>query len=188
MLLPRLRYTSAELAATGLLSQVKQTGSPIHVRLKMDRNDLSQAWLPTKAGMIRIATSPRDTTILTKLTLDEWILYWEEQVTRNDLAKGTTEQSDADTLLRRLETTATASKELEAEIAAIGTRPPKTKLTRDLDKNRAEELKSLQEQEQAFSRARSPVAAPIARAPIETDEASAADAVMDAYHAQLATA
>jgi len=188
MLLPRLRYTSAELAATGLLSQVKQTGSPIHVRLKMDRNDLSQAWLPTKAGMIRIATSARDTTILAKLTLDEWILYLEEQVTRSDLAKGATEQSDADTLLRRMEITATASKELEAETAAIGKRPSKAKLTRDLDKNRADELKSLQEQERSFSNARSAVAAPVVDAPREADETSAADAVMDAYHAQLETA
>ena len=188
MLLPRLRYTSADLAATGLLSQVKQSGTPIHVRLKMDRNDLSQAWLPTKAGMIRVATSARDTTILTKLTLDEWILYLEEQVTRKDLTVGATEQSDADTLLRRLETTATASKELGAEIAALGKRPSKAKLTRDLDKNRADELKSLQDQEEAFSEARLPAASPIDHTPIEADEVSAADAVMDAYHAQLETA
>lgn len=185
MLLARLRYTSAELAATGLLSQVKQTGSPIHVRLKMDRNDLSQAWLPTKAGMIRVAPSLRDKTILTKLTLDEWILYLEDQVIRSDLAAGAREQADTDILMRRLATTATATNEAKAELQALPKPPSKRSLISNLDKTRDAELKFLEDQENAALALTRQAPTPLPDARVEEQEdPSAADAAMDAYHAQ----
>lgn len=187
-LLPRLRYVSAELAATGLLSQVKQTGSPIHIRMKMDRTDLSQAWIPTKSGMVRVTTSARDKTILTKLTLDEWILYLEEETTRKDLNKGAGEQADADVVLRHMETTATATREANAELGALEKRPSKEMLRGNLDANRKEELRLLQEQEDILCKAHPPLTAQPPESPSETEEQTAADSVMDAYHAQLETA
>ena len=184
MLLPRLRYTSPELVATGLLSQVKQTGSPLHVHVKMDQSDLSQAWLPTKAGLIRVATSPRDKTILTKLTLTEWISYWEEFIIRSDLAKGEKDQFDTDTVLRRLAVTAMAESDADAEIEARGKRPSKAELVRNLDKNRSEELAFLKAQELAYSKAERPVAQKDDHVDSNQTEETAADAAMDAFFTQ----
>lgn len=183
MLLPRLRYTSPELVATGLLSQVKQTGTPLHVRMKMDRNDLSQAWLPTKNGLIRITTSSRDKTILNKMTLQDWILFLEEKVLLSDLAKGKADQEGANTVLRRKTVTARATSEADAEIEARGKRPSKAATIRDLDKNREGELEFLRAQELAFSEAKAPVSQAGVHAESHPIEITAADAAMDAFFA-----
>ena len=187
-LLARLRYTSPELAATGLLSQVKQTGTPIHVRLKMDRSNLSEAWLPTKGGMIRVTTSPRDKTILTKLTLDEWILYLEDEVIRTDLAAGAKEQADAETVMRRLDIAAKATAEANAELEKLPKPPSKKDLVSNLERNRAEELAYLQAQDDSQLPSND---SPQALAPgmhTEDEEPSAAEAAMNAYHAQAEAA
>lgn len=184
MLLPYLRYTSPELVATGLLSQVKQTGSPLHVRIKMDQSDLSQAWLPTKNGLIRIATSQRNKTIRTKLTLPEWISFWEEKILRSDLAKGKEEQERVNTVLRRMAVTTKAAAEVEEEVAAQGKRPSKKDAIRNLDKNREDELALLRAQELSSLERPKEVTESAVDVNSLPCEPSAADDVMDAFYAR----
>ncbi|MDR7298655.1 hypothetical protein J2X16_004018 [Pelomonas aquatica] len=181
--LPRLRYTSAELVATGLLDKVKQTGKVIHTRMKMSHEDLSEAWLPTKAGMIRVATSARDATILSKLTLEEWVLYLESEALRRDLAQGETEQTQAETLLGRLATTAAAKAETKAELEKLPKLPAKKKLTSNLDQNRKEELELLEQQEAALDEAEKAAVDESPSDPPPQEESSASDDVMSAFHA-----
>ena len=134
--------------------------------------------------MIRVATSPRDKTILTKLTLTEWISYWEEFIIRSDLAKGEKDQFDTDTVLRRLAVTAMAESDADAEIEARGKRPSKAELVRNLDKNRSEELAFLKAQELAYSKAERPVAQKDDHVDSDQTEETAADAAMDAFFTQ----
>lgn len=181
--LPRLRYTSAELAATGLLDKVKQTGKVIHTRMKMSHEDLSEAWLPTKAGMIRVATSARNATILGKLTLEEWILYLESEVLRHDLAQSDKEQTEAETLLGRMATTAAATSEAKAELERLPKPPSKKKLTSNLDQNRKEELELLERQDAALDQAEEEVENESTSAPPPQEESSPSDDVMAAFHA-----
>jgi hypothetical protein len=181
--LPRLRYTSAELVATGLLNKVKQTGKVIRTKMKMPHEDLSEAWLPTKAGMIRVATSARDATILSKLTLEEWVLYLESEVLRRDLGRGDKEQTEADTLLGRLATTAAAKAEAKAELEKLPKHPSKKKLTSNLDQNRKEELELLERQEAALDEAEAAAEGESSSDPPPQEESSASDDVMSAFHA-----
>ncbi|RYH00443.1 MAG: helix-turn-helix domain-containing protein [Alphaproteobacteria bacterium] len=181
--LPRLRYTSAELVATGLLDKVKQTGKVIHTRMKMSHEDLSEAWLPTKAGMIRVATSARDLTILSKLTLEEWVLYLESEALRRDLAQGATEQTEAETLLGRMATTAAATAEAKAELEKLPNPPAKKKLTSNLDQNRKEELELLDRQEAALNQVEEAAKDESPSDPSAQEEWSASDDVMSAFHA-----
>lgn len=148
-LVPRLRFTSDELVATGLLSKVKQTGSPIHTRVKLDKQDLSTAWLPTKAGLIRLSSSVRDTTIHQKLSLTEWIATVEEMATRKALLTGDSDQRDADVLLRRASVHDNAKVELALEIKAKDKPPSRAEMKRNLRGNRAEEIEYLNGLQQA---------------------------------------
>lgn len=184
-LLPRLRYTSPQLVTTGLLSQVKKTGSPIEVRLKMDRNDLSQAWLPTKAGLIRLTTSHRDQTILKKLTLDEWVHFLEDEVLRADLNRGKPEQLQADTVLRRMALENTATTQLKDEIKAKGRAPSKAERTRNLNKNRDCEIAFLREQEMSKTRADQTAAPAGPQIELSIQVPTAAEQVMDAFFEEL---
>ncbi|UDF36868.1 UNVERIFIED_ORG: hypothetical protein LHJ69_07295 [Shinella sp. XGS7] len=186
--LPRLRYTSAELVATGLLDKVKQTGKVIHTRMKMSHEDLSEAWLPTKAGMIRVTTSGRNATILGKLTLEEWIMYLESAVLTRDLAQGETEQTETETLLGRMATTAAATAEAKAELEQLPNPPSKKKLTSNLDQNRKEELELLERQEAALDQAEEAAEGESQSDPPHQEESSASDDVMSAFHAATAMA
>lgn len=183
--LPRLRYTSPQLVATGLLSQVKKTGSPIEVRLKMDRNDLSQAWLPTKAGLIRLTTSHRDQTILKKLTLDEWVHFLESEALRADLNRGKPEQHQADTVLRRMALENTATTQLKDEIKAKGRKLSKAERIRNLNKNRDSELAFLRAQEMISTRVDQTAVPADPKIESTFQAPTAAEQAMDAYFDQV---
>ena len=189
VLLPRLRYTSDELVATGLLAEVQRTGKVLPVKLKIDRTDLSQAWLPTKAGLIRIAAPLRHTTLCTKLTLEEYIQWLEQDALRRDLGRGEREQQVASTVVRRLGVTAFASEEARAQAEALGaSAPTKTELSRNLDKHKQEEMRRLREQDAKHERAAKEKENPAPPEPEPTPPAAAihnaADAAMDAFHAE----
>ena len=184
-LLPRVRFTSPELVQSGLLSQVKKTGSPRATRIKMDPCNLLEAWLPTKGGMIPLFSSIRDTTINTKLTLSEWIEHLQERSLGRSLGQGQSEQAQADILMRRAATTDMAKIEMAAEIKALGKKPSQAKLKRDLRANRQDELEHLK----ALERSRVSLALPMVK---ETSEAlpidkadlelSAADLLMESLY------
>lgn len=184
--LPRLRYTSAELVATGLLDKVKQTGKVIRTRMKMSHENLSEAWLPTKGGMIRVSTSARNATILGKLTLEEWVLYLESEVLRRDLGQGEREQTEAETLLGRMATTAAATAEAKAELEQLPKSPSKKKLTSNLDQNRKDELELLERQEAALDQAEEAAEDGSPSDPPPQEESSESDDVMSAFHATAA--
>lgn len=136
----RLRYISEGLINTGLMSQVKQTGSPIHTKVKMDTNDLSQVWLPSKAGLLRLTNSERDTTINTKITLSEWIELTHDYKLTQALRQDTHDQIGAAKVIGIRAVLDNAKFELNQQIKASGKRPTKAKLKRDLRLNRADEL------------------------------------------------
>lgn len=187
MLLPRIRFTGAVLAKTGLMSQVKQSGSPIHTRLKMDPTDLSKAWLPTKAGLIQVLNSARDTTINSRYTLQEYTEFVEERILEKDMRRGEVEQGQVDTILRRYAVTDAARAELKAEEKQHGKRVSITTLKTNLRKNRDEELQYLrkqqreQEQDATLSKDRSSSPPQDYQ---ETEPLSAADLLMEELHGQ----
>lgn len=188
--LPRLRYTGDDLVRTGLMSQVKRTGSPIHTRIKMDTSDLSRAWLPTKAGLIEIRHSLRDTTINTKLSLSEWIAIIEDRATRHGLMQGEIDQRNVNTLVRRQSITDKAKATLQAEIKERGKAPSQAELKAGLRANREDELAYLSAQEQAHTRTMTP---PEPQGPpnsYEEDDSglSAAELLMESIHQRRVTA
>jgi hypothetical protein len=146
----RLRYTSRELSSTGLLTQVKETGKDLPTRVKMDPNDLSQAWLPTRAGMIRVTHSERDKIINKNMVLDEWISYCEEQAIQNDLSTEAREQYRTDFVCRTQALNEAAQAEVNATIATLSKKPSKTRLISNLELNRRQEMELLRAQEQAL--------------------------------------
>lgn len=149
----RLRYTSQALAQTGLLTQVKATGKEIPTRVKMDPTDPSQAWLPTRTGMLRITHSVRDQTIIKNLTLHEWRSYCEEQAILNDLAAGAREQHRADTVLRYGAITEKAKAEMKSDLAAQLKKPSRVALVSHLEKNRQQEMELLRRQDRDAEKA-----------------------------------
>lgn len=143
----RLRYTSQELAQTGLLTQVKLTGKEIPTRVKMDPSDLSQAWLPTRTGMIRITHSVRDQSIHRNLTLEEWVSYCEEQALLTDLSAGDREQRRADTVLRQSAITESAKAQVKSTMATLRKKPSRVALVSNLELNRRNEIELLRIQD-----------------------------------------
>lgn len=182
----RLRYTSAELASTGLLAQVKATGKTLDVRLMMDRNDLSQAWLAVRGRMIRVMNSTRDTTINTKLTLDEWTQYCGEQEILNAKNLDSREQAEADIAFSLDQDIEAATWEVKKAIAGMKKKPSKRSLLSNLDKNRKEEMEFLKRQEDVLVKREREDAMSCAQredldAEVEVEDAS--DFAMQAYHA-----
>ena len=144
----RLRYTSQELAQTGLLTQVKVTGKEIPTRVKMDPSDLSQAWLPTRAGMIRVTHSVQDQSINKNLTLDEWESYCEEQAVLTDLSTADREQHRTDTILRQSAITESAKAEVKSALTKLRKKPSRVALVSNLELNRRHEIELLRLQDQ----------------------------------------
>lgn len=135
----RLRYSSKELVSTGLMSQVKQSNSPIDVTVKFDQEDLSRAWLVTKEGLIPIALQVKDQAFKQKLTLTEWLMFLSERALQSDMEKGERDQYDMDRVLRRADITSTAKAEASQEEKKLGGRPSKKSLKSNLSMNLAEE-------------------------------------------------
>lgn len=181
MRLPRLRYSSQELVETGLLTQVKISGKDIRTRMKFDDSDLSQAWLPTRNGMIRVTTSERDRTILQKMTFGDWISYWKEEVLQKDLMAGQREQAAFNRVLERSVTIAQARSEEAAELALLPKRPSKRSLISNLDKNKKMELELLRQQDKAMTTAQ--IVTPQPPHGEKEAAASAAELAMQAFHA-----
>lgn len=147
MRLFRLRYTSHELAKTGILRQVKVIGKEIPTRLKMDPTDLSQAWLPTRTGMIRVTHSVRDQSINKNLTLGEWVSYCEEQAVLTDLSAAEREQHRADTILRQGAVTESAKADVKSALATLQKKPSRAALVSNLELNRKREIELLRMQD-----------------------------------------
>ncbi|MGQ0596708.1 hypothetical protein [Aquabacterium sp.] len=136
----RLRYSSKALVETGLMSRVKQSGSPMEVTVKFDREDLSRAWLVTPQGLIAMTLQVKDQTFVRKLTLTEWLMFLAESTLRSDIEKGQRDQYDMDRTLRRESITSNAKAEARQEEAALGGRPSKQSLKSNLRSNLAEEM------------------------------------------------
>lgn len=135
----RLRYSSKELVSTGLMSQVKQSGSPIDVTVKFDQEDLSRAWLVTTKGLIPLELQVKDPTFTRKLTLTEWLMFLSERALQSDMEKGERDQYDMQRVLRRADITSTAKAEAGQEEKKLGGRPSKKSLKSNLSMNLAEE-------------------------------------------------
>ena len=141
--LPKMRYTSQELVATGLMSRVKVSGSPLRTKVKLDQNAPGYAWLPTQVGMIPLRLAANDTFLSDELTLADWKDHLSERTLLRDQGRGVVDQSNADTWLRREAITANAEAERKAELSELRKPPSKTAIKRDLRKHRDEEMGSM---------------------------------------------
>lgn len=149
----RLRYSSKALIATGLMSKVKQSGSPIEVTVKFDQEDLSKAWLVTPQGLIAMTLQVKDHTFAKKFTLTEWLMLLSELTLRRDLQSGSRDQYDMNRVLRREATIANARAEARKEEEKLGGRPSKQSLKSRLRANLAEEVELLENIERQASTA-----------------------------------
>jgi hypothetical protein len=138
-LMPRLRYTSDELIATGLMSQVQRTNQVIPTSVKMDPEALETAWLPTRGGMVRMTCATREATLLRKYTLNECVSLAQDLALARDLNVDAQDQADLDRDLRREVQTRVAKKELSAEVRASGKKPTKVSARTNLRQHAREE-------------------------------------------------
>lgn len=139
----KMRYTSPELVATGLMSRVKVSGSPLRTVVKMEQCAPEHAWLPTQVGMIPLRLTGNDTLLSRQITLEDWQDHLAERTLARDKSRGQTDQADLDTLLRRQATTANAKAERQAELSELSKPPSKSAIKRNLRKHRDEEMASL---------------------------------------------
>jgi len=143
--MPRLRYSGKDLVATGLMSRVKQSHSPLDVTVKLDQEDLSRAWLVTPKGLVPLQLQVNDSTFVKKMTLTEWVSMVTESTLRRDSQAGERDQYDLDRVLRREVISGAARKELRQEEKALGGKPSMQSLKRDLRANRDSELLLLED-------------------------------------------
>lgn len=135
-LIPKLRYTSTDPAFLALISRVKLQGATQETRLRMNSEDLSVAWLPTRHGMIRLNLASRDTLLRDRMTLMDWRAWLEAIKLDEDARRGSGQQRHLVTLLRREATTVTAKREQKAEVAQAPKRPSKKQRKSDMAANR----------------------------------------------------
>lgn len=147
----RLRFTSPELVATGLLSEVKRTNKSRKTRVKLDHANPYQAWLPTKAGLIPMQSCPNDTVFRQKLPLAELVAMWEEMDLSIDSNRSAEDQFQLEKNVRRANVTSTAKEELRDEEAKSGGRTTNAALKRDLRANKAKEMDGIKRQQDQCS-------------------------------------
>lgn len=133
--MPRLRYSGKALIATGLMSQVKQSNRLMDVTVKLDQEDLSRAWLVTPQGLIEMQLQVKDSTFIKKMTMTDWVGMIAEATLNLDSEKGERDQYDLSRLLRREAISTSARKELREEEKALGGKPSKQSLKKDLRAN-----------------------------------------------------
>ncbi len=140
VVMPRLRYTSEELIATGLMSEVQRTNHVIQTFVKMDPEDLQTVWLPTRhAGMLRLTCATREATLLRKYTLNECMSLAQDLALARDLNVDAHDQENLDRDLRREVQTRVAKMELSAEVRARGKKPTKISAHTNLRQHAREE-------------------------------------------------
>lgn len=143
--MPRLRYSGKALIATGLMSRVKQSNRPMDVTVKLDQEDLSRAWLVTPHGLIEMQLQVKDSTFIKKMTMTDWIDMIAEATLNRDSEKGERDQYDLNRLLRKEAISTSARKELREEEKALGGRPSKQSLKKDLRANLHAEILLLED-------------------------------------------
>jgi hypothetical protein len=150
-IIPRLRFTSHELIATGLLSQVKRTNRTLSTRIRMDHENPYSAWLPTKAGLIPMQSCVNDRVFRSKVPLAELVAMMEELDLNMETRKGEEDQFQLTKLMRRANVTATAKAQAKDEVACLGRRVSNAELKRDLRRNKAMEIEYLQQKSSTAS-------------------------------------
>lgn len=119
----KMRYTSKQLVASGLLSKVKQSGKTIEAQVRLDENALRHAWLITGKGAIPLELANDDTILRDQTTLRELCMYMHEDDLVRDGCKGKRDQALAQTYERREQKAANARSEARMEEKALGKKP-----------------------------------------------------------------
>lgn len=164
-ILPRFRYTSPELVATGLMSKVKVSGSPIQTTVKMDKSVPNQAWLPTKAGMIPLRLADRDTILCGQVTLPDWEDHLANRALDRARTRGSSDQKNWQTLERRTSISKNARAELREENTRQTRPPSKTAMKRNLRSHRYQEMAALRLQDAQGNQQHQVAATPAAHVP-----------------------
>lgn len=141
-IVPKLRYRSDQLVAMGLLSKVKRSQKTIRVSVKLNPNNLQQAWLPTSQGMMELQLQGNDSE-LRQLTLHEWCRWVEEMALGKDQRKGQTQQARLVALLRRNAIKTAARQESQKEEGQLAKPLSKVAKASALKANRDQERELL---------------------------------------------
>lgn len=149
MIVPRLRYSSPELIATGLMSIAKQTGKVLEAKVKLLEEDLTRAWLITKAGMIPLQLTVRDTTFSSKVTLTDWLAICADLISEQDDGQEELDQKKFERAIRRQGTTENAKRELSHELSKLPKPPSKVSARANLRANLRDEMAALAAQDSA---------------------------------------
>jgi len=186
-LIPKMRFSSPDLVASGLLSAVKSSGKSIPTKLRMAETNMTEAWLPTQTGMIHLKNASPDSS-LKHIPLIDWIQFLEKHELSNDLKRGEKEQAAAERVVNRLSTIDHAREEQNAEIEALSRPPTKKSYSANLTRNMKEEMEFLRRQDQQSHQSPSFPADAEANdtakgeaGPLEYSNAEASDA-MDAFN------
>lgn len=152
-IIPRQRFSSPELVASGILSEVHRTGRVVFTRIKADPEDLSRAWLPTPNGLIPVRTTIRDTTLIKKGTLQDWSGIAFELDLQKKERQGEVDQADAIELFRHKEVTIAATAERDEERTKLKKAPSNSDIRRNLRANTKDEITALAAAEAAQAKA-----------------------------------
>lgn len=155
--LDALPYISTEPSALEMMSLSKRTNKVLDVKVHMDEQDLSAVWLPTTEGLQKWDCRVKETTLLQKFTLNEYMSRIAGETMTRDLAAEEFQSTQGREVHRKKTVTANAIAERDRKLASLEKKPSKAALNRGTRQNGAEEQQILDRQERAHLNARTNV-------------------------------
>ncbi|MDP3755318.1 hypothetical protein [Polaromonas sp.] len=149
----RLRYSSTDKTALDLMSLAKRTGKVLPIQAYMDTEELKRLWVPTKDGLKEWKNAAKETTLLEKFSLQEYIEYVAGETLTADFAADEVASASSKVVHDRTVVRAKAKSEFDAELRLHKTPPSKTKLRQRIRENKVEEQKLMDQEDGALLRA-----------------------------------
>ncbi|MBB6187563.1 hypothetical protein [Rhodanobacter sp. MP7CTX1] len=134
------RYFTEALTRDVRWQKAAASHSVVKLTVKLDAQDLSHIWLPTAAGLLRIANVQAEQILLEGITLTDWVQHIEDEDLRKDQGRDARDQGDLDTLNRRGQTSRKAATEKRAEEAQLPKKPSRKNQATGLRQNKADEM------------------------------------------------
>lgn len=151
--LTALPYINTDPSALEMMSLSKRTNKVLEVKVHMDEQDLSAVWLSTTEGLQKWDCKVKETTLLQKFTLSEYMSRIAAETMTRDLAAEELQSTQGKEVHRRKTVTANAKAERDRALASLEKKPSKAALNRGTRQNGAEEQQILDRQERAHLKA-----------------------------------
>lgn len=141
--LPGNRFHIGNLEQDHRWQRAVANQTSVKISVKFDGKDLSQVWLPTSDGLLRIPNVVADIHTQNEISLVDFVQHVTEEDVRADLERGEVDQRQLNTTLRRDAVEHQARKEKLAEQKLQPKKVSKKQQISELRKNRDEELERI---------------------------------------------